>query len=169
MRDGPGKSTLKQKALKLLKQKRMIESQKDSLESQSWNMSQTLMTTENLKNTMISIDVMKQSNKELKKQYGKINIDKIEQIQDEMEDLLDLNQELQDTMSRSYAVPDDISESELDAELEALGDEIEYAALEGENESNIPSYLTEDTANAPTFIDEPPVEETTSQQKQTAA
>ncbi len=36
------------------------------------------MATENLKNTMITMDAMKTANKELKAQYGKINVNKIE-------------------------------------------------------------------------------------------
>jgi charged multivesicular body protein 5 len=150
MRDGPGKNALKQKALKILRQRKQIEAQKDSLQTQGWNMEQAVMTTDNLRNTMATIDAMKTANKELKKQYGKINIDKIEQLQDEMADLLDMNSELQDTMSRNYAIPDDIDESELDAELEALGEEIEFESLQGESE--VPSYLEE---SLPAFVDEP--------------
>ncbi|KAG5360135.1 Charged multivesicular body protein 5 [Yarrowia sp. B02] len=149
MRDGPGKNAIKQKALKVLKQRKQIEAQKDQLQSQSWNMQQAQMTTENLKNVMVTVDVMKQTNKDLKKQYGKINIDKIEDLQDEMADLLDISAEIQETMSRNYNVPDDVSESELDAELEALGEELEYEAAEGES---VPSYLEE---QVPQFVDEP--------------
>ena len=36
------------------------------------------MTTENLKNTLATVDAMKMANKEMKIQYKKINIDKIE-------------------------------------------------------------------------------------------
>lgn len=154
MRDGPGKNALKQRALKILKQRRQIEAQKDALESQSWNMEQASMTTDNLRNTMATIDAMKTANKDLRKQYGKINIDKIESLQDEMADLLDMSQELQDTMSRNYAVADDIDESELDAELEALGEEMEFEAAQQEaGVSTGPSYLAEDTM--PSFVDEP--------------
>lgn len=149
MRDGPGKNAMKQKALKVLKQRKQIEAQKDQLQSQSWNMQQAQMTTENLKNVMVTVDVMKQTNKDLKKQYGKINIDKIEDLQDEMADLLDISAEIQETMSRNYNVPDDVSESELDAELEALGEELEFEAAEGDA---VPSYLEE---SVPQFVDEP--------------
>lgn len=153
MRDGPGKNSIKQRALNLLKQRRQIEAQKDQLESQSWNMSQAQMTTDNLKNTMVTVDAMKQTNKQLKKTYGKIDVDKIEDLQDEMLDLIEKSNDLQDTLAQSYDVPDEISESELDAELEALGDEIDY-----ENEmseaTGVPSYLQQDS-NVPQFIDEP--------------
>ena len=36
------------------------------------------LTTENLRNTMATVDAMKMANKEMRKQYGKIDIDKIE-------------------------------------------------------------------------------------------
>lgn len=41
-------------------------------------MEQATMTTENLRNTMATVDAMKVANKEMKKQYGKLDIDKIE-------------------------------------------------------------------------------------------
>lgn len=153
MRDGPGKSALKQKALKLLRQRKQIEGQKDQLENQSWNMTQAAMTTDNLQNTMITVDAMKQANKQLKKTYGKIDIDKIESLQDEMLDLIDKSNELQESLSMTNDIPDDISESELDAELDALGEEMDF-----ENEFNdgisMPSYLNETPSEVPTFIDE---------------
>jgi charged multivesicular body protein 5 len=40
------------------------------------------MATDNLKNTFITVDAMRSANKELKKQYKSVNIDKIEKIQD---------------------------------------------------------------------------------------
>ena len=36
------------------------------------------MATDNLKNTMVTVDAMKSANKELKSQYKKINLNKIE-------------------------------------------------------------------------------------------
>lgn len=41
-------------------------------------MESAALATENLRNTMATVDAMKQANKELRKQYGKIDIDKIE-------------------------------------------------------------------------------------------
>ncbi|ANZ73890.1 BA75_00165T0 [Komagataella pastoris] len=152
MRDGPAKNAVKQKAMKLLKQRKQLEAQKDQLESQSWNMSQASMTTDNLKNTMITVSAMKSANKELKKTYGKIDIDKIESLQDEMLDLIDKSNELQDSLAQSYDVPDDISESELDAELDALGEEMDFDAELGES-NGLPSYL-QNNDELPTFVDE---------------
>jgi charged multivesicular body protein 5 len=154
MRDGPGKSTLKQRAMQLLKQRRQIESQKQQLENQSWNITQTQITTDNLKNSMMTYDVMKQTNKELKKTYGKIDVDKVLDLQDEMMDMMESAAELQGILGASYDVPDELSEGELDAELEALGEEMEWENEMGQGVGGVPSYL-QDTGEVPQFIDEP--------------
>lgn len=155
MRDGPGKSALKQKALKVLQRRKMIESQRDQLQQQSWNMEQASMMTDNLKNVMTTVDVMKDTNKTLKKQYGKIDIDKIERLQDEMQDLMEVGNEIQESMGRSYDVPEDVDEAELDAELEALGEEAEFEGLSSGKEGmgEMPGFLVDEV---PSFIDEPP-------------
>jgi charged multivesicular body protein 5 len=154
MRDGPGKTAIKQKALKVLQQRKLYESQRDQLQSQVWNMEQAGMMQDNLKNTMTTVDAMKTTTKELKKQYGKVNIDKIEKLQDEMADLMDVGNEIQDAISRSYDIPDEVDEAELDAELEALGEEQEFEGFGAESEG-LPSFMTDEVA-APSFIDEPP-------------
>src|SRR3984957_13125526 len=153
MRDGPGKTAIKQKALKVLQRRKMYEGQRDQLQQQSWNMEQAGMMQDNLKNTMITVDAMKTTTKELRKQYGKVDIDKIEKLQDEMADLMDMGNDIQESISRSYDVPEDVDEAELDAELEALGEEVEFEGL-GESEG-IPSFMI-DEARPPQFIDEPP-------------
>ncbi|KAI9779661.1 MAG: hypothetical protein M1816_003449 [Peltula sp. TS41687] len=153
MRDGPGKTALKQKALKLLQRRKMYEAQRDQLQQQSWNMEQAGMMQDNLKNVMTTVDAMKTTNKSLKQQYGKINIDKIDRLQDEMAELMDIGNDIQESISRSYDVPEDVDEAELDAELEALGDEVE---LEGVGEdSAVPGFMM-DEVRPPEFIDEPP-------------
>jgi len=153
MRDGPGKSAIKQKALKVLQQRKMYESQRDQLQQQSWNMEQAGMMQDNLKNTMTTVDAMKTTTKELRKQYGKIDLDKIERMQDEMADLMEMGNDIQESISRSYDVPEDVDEEELDAELEALGEEV---ALEGIGESEgLPSFMVDET-QPPQFIDEAP-------------
>jgi len=149
MRDGPGKTAIKQKALKVLQRRKMYEAQRDQLQQQSWNLEQAGMMQDNLKNVMTTVDTMKMTSKALKQQYGKINIDKIERMQDEMADLMDMGNDIQESISRSYDVPEDVDEAELDAELEALGEE----ELEGFGAESTPSFMVDEV---PQFIDEPP-------------
>ncbi|EGS22445.1 uncharacterized protein CTHT_0019800 [Thermochaetoides thermophila DSM 1495] len=156
MRDGPGKTALKQKAIKVLQRRKQYEAQRDQLEAQAWNMEQAQTMQDNLKNTMVTIDALKSTTKALKKEYGKVDIDKIERLQDEMADLLDVGNEIQESLARSYAIPEDVDEAELDAELEALGQEMEYErelGLSAGPEGSLPSFLQDEV---PEFIDEPP-------------
>ena len=64
--------------MRTLKQKRMYEAQLAQLTQQTFNIESTALATENLRNTMATLDAMQQANKELRKQYGKVDIDKIE-------------------------------------------------------------------------------------------
>ncbi|KAH7887562.1 Snf7 family [Phlebopus sp. FC_14] len=148
LRNGPGKSAIQQRALRVLQQKKMYEGQLSQLTQQVFNMESAALATENLRNTMATVDAMKSANKEIKKQYGKIDIDKIENMHYEMEDLLEQANEIQESLGRSYAVPDEIDEADLEAELDAL-------QLEEEEEGA--SYLA-DLNKVPEFVDEPPVD-----------
>jgi len=139
MREGPAKNSVKQKALRVLKQKRMYENQRDQMMQQSFNMEQSNYALQTMKDTQTTVSAMKIGLTQMKKEYKKINIDKIEDLQDDMEDMLDQTNEIQEAMSRSYGTPD-VDESELEAELAALGDEI---ALDADS-----SFLDE-ALNAP--------------------
>jgi len=148
LRNGPGKDAIQQRALRTLKQKRMYEGQLNQLAQQTFNMESASLATDNLRNTMATVDAMNLANKEMRKQYGKIDIDKIENIHYDMEDLLEQANEIQESLGRSYAVPDEIDEADLEAELDAL-------QLEEEEEGA--SYLA-DINKVPDFVDEAPVE-----------
>lgn len=96
LRNGPGKvcprslelpsptehlqDAIQQRALRTLKQKRMYEAQIAQLAQQTFNMESAALTTDNLRNTMATVDAMQIANKEMRKQYGKIDIHKIEVI-----------------------------------------------------------------------------------------
>ncbi|KAH8920438.1 hypothetical protein BT69DRAFT_1309048 [Atractiella rhizophila] len=135
LRDGPGKRAVQTRALSTLKQKRIYESQLAQLQQTTFNMEQASLMTDNLRNTMATYEAMKVANKEMKKQYGKVNIDKIERLHDEMEDLILQTQEVGEIMGRTYETPDEVDEADLEAELEALGNELE------EEKDEIPAYL----------------------------
>jgi len=127
MRDGPAKNAVKAKALRILKQKRMYENQRDQLSQQSFNMEQSNFAIQGMKDTQTTVAAMKQGLVTMKKEYKRLDINKIDNLQDEMEDMLDMNNEIQEAMSRQYDTPD-IDEADLEAELDALGDELELDA-----------------------------------------
>ncbi|XP_025202044.1 charged multivesicular body protein 5 [Melanaphis sacchari] len=123
MREGPAKNSLKQKALRVLKQRKQYESQAENLRNQSFNMEQATYAVQSLKDTQSTVVAMKTGMKQMKKEFKNINIDDIEDLQDEMADMLDQSNEVQEALGRTYGVPD-IDEDELNAELEAIGDEL---------------------------------------------
>ncbi|KAF9998564.1 hypothetical protein BGZ80_009252 [Entomortierella chlamydospora] len=162
MRDGPAKNSVKAKAMRILKERKLYESQREQLQQQSFNMEQAAFTTENLKNVMTTVDAMKLANQTMKQQYKKVDIDKIEQMQDEMEEIMEQANEIQETLGRSYGVPDDVDEDELEAELDALGDEL--------YEEEEPSYLEDEALDLPAAeTAEPQTEDTPSEKENTNA
>merc|ERR1711893_99428 len=112
MRPGPAKNQVQQKALRVLKQKKMYENQRESMANTSFNMDQTNFAIQNMKDGM----------KAMKKENKKLNIGKIENMQNELEDMMYDSQEIMDVMGRSYGA--DVDDDELEAELDALGDDI---------------------------------------------
>ena len=119
-------------------------------------MEQASLMTDNLKNVMTTVDAMKTTQKTLKKQYGKIDVDKIEKMQDEMADLMEVGNEIQESLGRGYEVPEGVDEDELDVELEALGEEVEFEREmglgSGQGVGETPGFLVDEV---PSFIDEP--------------
>ena len=81
MRDGPAKNAVKQKAMRVLKQKKMYEQQSSNLHNQSFNMEQANYATQTLKDTKTTVNAMKLGAKEMKREFKNINIDEIEDIQ----------------------------------------------------------------------------------------
>lgn len=66
---------------------------------------------------------MKTSVKSFKKEFKNIDLNKIEDMQDELEDMMEDASEIQELMGRSYGMPE-VDEGDLEAELEALGDDL---------------------------------------------
>ena len=122
MKPGPAKTSVQKRALTILKQKKMYESQKEKTMNQQFNMEQIQFAQESLTETATTVTAMKDANKALKKQFKAININQIDDMNDDMADLLEQAEEIQESMSRSYNT-EDIDEADLEAELAALEDD----------------------------------------------
>lgn len=152
---GAAQEAAKRRAIGVLRQKKLYENQLDQLNQQSFNVEQANLTTENMRNTMTTVTAMTAANKTMRKEYGKIDIDKIERLQDEMSDLIESANELSEVMGRNvYDLGDGIDEADLEAELDALADE-GFGQTDAEHGEL--SYLTSSADQAPPdFIDERP-------------
>ncbi|CAH9113459.1 unnamed protein product [Cuscuta epithymum] len=141
-RPGPAQEAVKARAMRILKQKRMYEGQRDMLYNQTFNLDQVVFASEGIKDAQQTVTALKSANKELKGMMKTVKIQDIDNLQDEMMDLMDVSNEIQETLGRSYSVPDDIDEEELMGELDAL-----EADMEGEGDG-VPSYLQPDKEEA---------------------
>lgn len=122
---GMAQNRYKQRAVQLLQQKRMYQNQQDMMMQQQFNVDQLQFTTETMKDTQVQVDAMKQAKKELGKNMKKLNIDKVDKLQDDLTDLYMDTQEIQEIMGRGYDVPEDIDEDEMLGELDALDFDME--------------------------------------------
>ncbi|KAG0464039.1 hypothetical protein HPP92_020108 [Vanilla planifolia] len=139
-RPGPAQEALKARAMRILKQRRMYEGQRDMLYNQTYNLDQVAFAAEGLKDAQQTMTALKTANKELKGMMKTVKIQDIDSMQDDMMELMDVSTEIQESLGRSYNVPDDIDEEELMGELDAL-----EADMGTESESSVPSYLQPDT------------------------
>jgi len=139
-RPGPAQEAVKARAMRVLKQKRMYEGQRDMLYNQTFNLDQVSFAAEGIKDAQQTMSALKTANKELKGMMKTVKIQDIDNLQDEMMDLMDVSNEIQESLGRSYSVPDDIDEEDLMGELDAL-----EADMGMETESDgVPSYLQPD-------------------------
>lgn len=116
----PNKELFKQQAIRCLQQKKTYEQQVLQMRQQSFNMEQTAFATESLKDTQTTIKAMQHAAKDMKRQMHAVSLDKVENLQDELQELMESSNEIQEIMSRSYVIPDGIDDAELEAELDAL-------------------------------------------------
>ncbi|BAD45514.1 putative CGI-34 protein [Oryza sativa Japonica Group] len=137
-RPGPSQDAIKARAIRLLKHKRMYEEQRNMLYNQTYNLDQVAFAADGLKDAQQTMNAMKAANKELKGMMKTVKIEDIDNMQDEMTDLMDVSNEIQESLGRSYNIPDDVDEEELMGELDALEADMEFES------SAVPSYLQPD-------------------------
>ncbi|KAI3507121.1 hypothetical protein L1887_21911 [Cichorium endivia] len=139
-RPGPAQEAVKARAMRVLKQKRMYEGQRDMLYNQTFNLDQVAFASEGIKDAQQTMSALKSANKELKGMMKTVKIEDVDNLQDDMMELMDVSNEIQDSLGRSYNVPDDIDEEDLMGELDALEADM---GLETASEG-VPSYLQPD-------------------------
>ncbi|KAJ1630193.1 Snf7-domain-containing protein [Pavlovales sp. CCMP2436] len=145
MKPGPAKASVQQRALGVLKQqKKMYEAQRDKMSSTQFNMDQIKFAQDSMVDTVSTVSAMKDANAALKKQFKSIDINKVEDLQDDMSDLLEQSNEIQSVLGRSYNL-EDVDESALEDELRMLEEVsmLEAGALGSAEESGaVADYLT---------------------------
>ncbi|KAG8066881.1 hypothetical protein GUJ93_ZPchr0005g16062 [Zizania palustris] len=108
------------------------------LYNQIYNLDQVAFALEGLKDAQKTMAAMKAANKDLKGTMKTVKLEDIDSMQDEVIDLMDVSNEIQETLGRSYNIPDDIDEEELMGELDALEADMDFES------NSVPSYLQPD-------------------------
>jgi charged multivesicular body protein 5 len=143
-RPGPAQEALKRRAMTVLRQKKMFEGQRETLYNQQFNMEQTRFAVESVQDTVQTVQALKGAAKEMRgamKANKELDLAFIDKLQDELADMADVTAEVNEALGQSFAVPEDVDEADLMAELDAL--DAEMAAEPAVGEGGVPSYLQE--------------------------
>lgn len=127
--------SLKQKALRVLQQKKSYEHQRDQIMQQSFNMESTNFMIGTVQDSVTQVKAMKMAKKELGSQLKSIDIDQVMNLRDDLEDIMMDSSELQEVLSRSYEIPGGLDDTELESELTTYTSDIM------DKESGSASYL----------------------------
>ncbi|KAI8463147.1 MAG: Snf7 family [Monoraphidium minutum] len=141
-RPGPAQEAIKRRALTVLRQKKMFEGQRETLYNQQFNMEQTKFTVESIQDTVQTVQALKGAAKEMRgamKNNKELDLNFIDKLQEDLADMADLTTDINEMMGQSFAVPEDVDEADLMAELDALEGDMMAEPVAG----GLPSYLQE--------------------------
>eukprot|EP00920_Eleutheroschizon_duboscqi_P041832 GHVT01100476.1.p1 GENE.GHVT01100476.1~~GHVT01100476.1.p1 ORF type:complete len:224 (-),score=60.02 GHVT01100476.1:1041-1712(-) len=126
----PANASLRSRGVAILKRKKMYEAQRDQIFGTQFNIEQTQVATEQLQATVATVGALQTASTQLRSQFKQLNINKIQKMQDEMEDLLLDQEEVTELLSRNYTLPDGINDAELEAEFASLEEDMALSASE---------------------------------------
>ena len=134
---GMAYKSLQNKALQVLRRRKMYDAQLNNVMSQQFNIDQVAFTTETITSTIDTMNALKAATAVQQQEMKKLNMDQLEDLFDDLADMMADQEEIQEVMGRSYQVEYD--ESELMNELAELDEEIVNEQLS--DGFNVPSYV----------------------------
>jgi len=151
---GATQQRYKKQAMTLLSRRRQYEKQKDVNASTLFNLDQVAFQLSSVKDTQAALSAMQTANIALKEETKKLDLDKVEDMQEDLEEMFEDMNEVTEVMGRNVNGNEFIDYDELDAELACLEDELD---LDEAGPTELPSYLMPeapkevpvDTAEAP--------------------
>ena len=129
----------KQKALQVMKRRKLYEQQLETLMGQQMNLEQAQFAQDSIQDTINSVNAMQQAYNVQKKMMKQINLNHVEKVMDDMSDLQMDTDEINEIMSRNYAL-EGLDEDELEEELMGLDAEMLEDNLNRDSIS-VPSYM----------------------------
>lgn len=120
MRDLPGGVFLVAKSA--LKRKKIHQNNLEKIQGQMDSLDNNLMALESANLNAETMKAMQQGAKAMKQIHGNMNLDKVDQTMDEIEEQVVLGQEISNAISRPMG--NEIDDDELEDELQALEQEV---------------------------------------------
>ncbi|KMZ78948.1 vacuolar-sorting protein SNF7, putative [Plasmodium vivax] len=133
-------NNLRNKAAIIIKRKKTYESNKENTLGIQFNIDQIKYANDNVQMSIDTCKALESTSKIMKKNMKKVNIAKIEKLQDDLFDYMEEVKEIGEVLSSSYDIPLELDENEIDAELSLIEDSI----LDEQVEDNITDYLESD-------------------------
>lgn len=123
-RPGAAQDALKGRALRVLKQKKMYEAQRDMLYNQSFKLERVSFATEGIKDARETMAAVKAGSKDLQGTLKILKIDDVDKLQDVITNIVEESNEIQDSLVQGHSAPDHLDEDDLMGELDALEAEV---------------------------------------------
>mmetsp|Transcript_7078 Transcript_7078/g.17553 ORF Transcript_7078/g.17553 Transcript_7078/m.17553 type:complete len:223 (+) Transcript_7078:56-724(+) len=124
--------TAKQRAMQVMKRKKMYEQQRDQLLGTQFNVEALAFQQEQAEITCVAVEAMQAGTQTLKQQQQKVNMASVDQLTDDMAEITDEMQAIQEALAQNTGLGTGaIDESELDAEYAKLEEEMALSKLIG--------------------------------------
>ncbi|MCO5588447.1 hypothetical protein L7F22_042403 [Adiantum nelumboides] len=121
---GPAQDVLKARALRVLKQKKMFEAQRDMLYNQSFKLERVSFATEGIKDARETMAAMKAGSKDLEGTLKILKIDDVDKLQGVITSIVEESNEIQDSLIQGHSAPDQLDEDDLMGELDELESDV---------------------------------------------
>ena len=105
-------SSLKQKALQILRRRKMYDTQLGQIMNQQFNVDQVAFAQESIQDTINTVQALKTANVAQKETMKNFNMDQMEDLFDDMADMMADMEEINDVMGRTYNCEFDESEGD---------------------------------------------------------
>ena len=122
-------STNKNQALMALKRRKQYEIQQENIRGARFNLETQIMTIENAHINLETLQAMRAGSSAMKSIHGELDIDKVDDVMEEVREQMDLANEISTAISNPLGMDTGIDEDELEAELERFEQEALDAAL----------------------------------------
>ncbi|CAD8115775.1 unnamed protein product [Paramecium sonneborni] len=135
---GVQQTTAKSRAVMLLKRKKMLEQQLGQMLNNQMTLDQVAFTKENIQNTIEMAQAMQQVVAVQKEAFKEIDMDKLDDLMDDMEDMKFETDYMNEMMNRNYGC--DIDESELDREMAEIENDMNFNAFQPQQQQQQVPY-----------------------------